>query len=421
VVVGFGSCGIELLNHANLLKNKKVAIIEEKNEGGTCLNTGCIPSKYWLRASHLYKSLPSYKKFGINVEGKISFEEIKSNMLKFVANIRQNLIHKAQSLGIEIIKGGALLLNEHTLQVNDKTITFEKLIIASGSRPIELPHLKFNEKILSTDTFWKSINQNDKIIIVGAGIIGIEVSFMLQPFKIVKSMVDLAPDILSTFHLPEEVKHILKQKIKEMGIKIELATSVKSFANDKVELTNGQIYDNISKVLVAVGRKPNTSWLNNIVKLNDKGYVETNELYQTSSKHIYACGDVVGSNLAHAAMYQMQFILKHMFSLQTSALPLCYPPIIYSDPQIAWCGTFTSEVRTIKFSHNPTSYLYNVGEECFANLYLEEGKVKGILIVHPYASELIHIFLPFINKQLKWENEYFAHPSMSFSFRGFNR
>lgn len=389
-----------------------VLLIERNKLGGICLNVGCIPSKALIEASRSYERLKLLDKIGI----KAKVEEVNWKMIldwkdSVVSKLVMGVGQLCKANNVEIMKGEAEVvgLNELIVKDNQKQIRvkYKRLVIATGSYPVELPEVKFDHNKIINSTDFLSINEIPlELIVVGGGYIGLELGSIAARFGCRVSIVEMLPQLLPGFDL--DVVRLIERNLKKTGMDIFINSTIKKVEyKDKLEAIVDSKGDEkviaADKILVSVGRKPlvNGFGLERIgVKLNERGFINVNDKLFTGLEGIYAIGDVVGMPmLAHKASKEGEIVAEILAGKNVSVDYKCVPSVVYTEPEIAIVGLTENQALESKIE-------YIVGKFPFAAsgraLTMQEtnGFVKviadkrmheilGITIIGPDASNLI--------------------------------
>ncbi len=375
VVIGAGPGGYVAAIVA-AQKGMRVACVEKrKTLGGTCLNVGCIPSKALLHASEQYEN--SIKSNG-NEEWGIRYKEVNldlSKLLKKKLGIVDELtkgidfLFKKNKVTKYIGTAKILSPNEIEIMNNEKAeiINADKIIIATGSESTNLPNINVDEKKIVTSTGALELDKvPEKMIVIGAGIIGLEMGTVWRRLGAEVEVVEYLPRILPG--IDDEIANNFMKILQKQGVKFKLAHSVEKaqIINDKVLLSVKDINKNTHNeleadvALVSVGRKPNTNGLG-LEKLNLKidkhGFIETNENFQTSISNIYAIGDVIkGPMLAHKAEEDGVAAVEIINGEAGHVDYNLVPGIIYTSPEVAVIGKTEEELKAGGIAYNKGTF-----------------------------------------------------------------
>lgn len=420
-IIGSGSAGyVAAIRAAEL--GKKVAIIEHREIGGTCLNRGCIPTKALLKAAEVYSEIKESKTFGINIEN-VSYDTIAIQKRK--AYVVRRLVSGVEFLlkarKIVVKKGTGRLLDEHTLEitngVNNEQIKAKDIIIATGSEPAIIPAFKIDRKNVITSDEALNITKPPKdILIVGAGAIGIEFGTFLSMFGTKVTIVEMMPQVVPTLKdkkIASIVERLLKKKgiIVKTGVKIE-KIEIKGEGNVVSILSNGEAIQT-EKVLVSIGRKFNSDdiGLEKIGIKTEKGRIIVNEKLRTNVSNIYAIGDVVGGLLlAHKAQREGVVVSEIISGKDIKMDYRVVPWAIFSNPEIASVGLTDEEAKQKGIETVIGEFPFTANGKALS-INMTEGEVKvvadkntneviGAQIIGPEASIMIAELALAIEKHL---------------------
>lgn len=409
IVVGGGPAGyVGAIRAAQL--GKKVACVEMERAGGTCLNWGCIPTKSLLRNAELYQLMSKHAgDFGM------SFDNLAFDWSKVVGRSRK--VSERLAGGIEMlfkknkvdyVRGAGSVPKAGVVEVTDKdgnktTLTASKILIATGVVTREMPGFPFNGKsVIGSKQALILSEQPKEIIIVGAGAIGIEFAYFFNAFGTKVTVVEMMPNILPVEDT--EVSVALEKSLTKQGIRILTGTKV-----DKAEVTHKGVKLTVSGkanealeapiALVAIGVSPLLPGGLN-VKLDAKGWIQTNDKYETSVRGIYAAGDIIGPPwLAHVASFEAIQAVEGMFAGKATRKVGHFPGCTYCQPQVASVGLTerAAKEKGLKFKVGKFPFMASgkalaVGEsEGFVKLIFGEphGEILGAHILGADATEMI--------------------------------
>ena len=364
VVIGSGPGGY-VASIVAAQKGMKVASIEKRTTlGGTCLNVGCIPSKAMLHASEQYENavkLNGNKEWGITCKDvKLDLTKLLKKKSGIVEEITKGIDFLYKKNKVSKYIGTAKLLTSNTIEItNDNTkdiIHAENIIIATGSEAAHLPNINIDEKKIVTSTGALELKEvPKKMIVIGAGVIGLEMGTVWRRLGSEVEVIEYLPRILPG--MDNEVAEKFMKILEKQGLNFKLGHAVEStkIVEDKVILSIRDVAkENIEEieadvVLVAVGRKPNTNGLglkNLKLDIDEQGFIKTNSNFQTSINNIYAIGDVIkGPMLAHKAEEDGVAAVEIINGEAGHVDYNLVPGIIYTAPEVAVIGKTEEELK----------------------------------------------------------------------------
>lgn len=357
-VIGGGPGGYLAALRASQLGLKTACIEKRETLGGTCLNVGCIPSKTLLQTTQILAFLKSQgKTLGIDGQLKINFDEMMQRKSEVVKSLTGGIPVQFKKQGVDWLQGTAKLTSPNNISIsNNKSIKATKILIASGSEPVQLPFLPFDEKkVLSSTGALNLKTQPKSMIVIGAGIIGVEIASVFSRLGTQVTLVEMLDHICGD--LDSTIQKYFLPILTKQGLEFHLSTTVKSaeIAKKLVALAiekNGERSTlEAEVVLVAVGRKPYTEnlGLETIgVQKDKRGFIQVNDHFQTSVPSLYAIGDVIeGPMLAHKA-YQEGAAVAEILSGKSSQVDyITIPNIIYTHPEMAACGLTEEQAKQL--------------------------------------------------------------------------
>ncbi|MEN8262116.1 MAG: dihydrolipoyl dehydrogenase [Nitrospirota bacterium] len=390
-----------------------VTVIEESEVGGTCLNWGCIPTKTLIASAEVLHKTRNAKSFGLELEGTISpnIEKIVERKNKVVGTQIKGIRGLFKSWGVNLVEGRGEIVSPKKIKITNKEgstteIETDKIIIATGSKPAQIPVFPFDGKrILSSDHAINPDSIPKSLLIVGAGVIGCEFAFIYKEFGSEVTMVEMMPNAVSTED--EEISAILERELKKNKIKLLKETSVEKVDvkgdGVSVQLSNGKTVE-AEKVLVSIGRAVNSR---NIgleavgVNTGQRGDIIVDSTMQTNVEGIYAIGDVVGGiMLAHLASTEGTVAAENAMGGNSKVNYDVVPAAIFTSPEIGSVGLREKQAvekglkyKVGRFQFRALGKAHAMGE--IVGLFKiiadqETDKILGAHIIGAHASDLIH-------------------------------
>ena len=412
-VIGGGPAGYVCAIRLSQLGLKTACVESRGALGGTCLNIGCIPSKSLLNMSESFHKAKNFSNIGIETgEIKLNLEKMMSNKDSSVSTLTKGVEFLFKKNKVTYIKGVGSFNGKNEIFVkNDKselTIKTDKTIISTGSEPVPLPGVDFDEeRILSSTGALKISKLPKKMVVVGGGYIGLEMGSVWSRLGTEVHVIEFLDHI--TPGLDKEISNEFMKILKKQNIKFELNTKVEKITkNDQgvtIEISNKGSKNKIEAdvVLISVGRKPYTEKLNLEkigVNLDKKGKIKVNKNFETSVKNVYAIGDVInGPMLAHKAEEEGIAVAELIAGQSGHVNYDIIPGVIYTSPEVAYVGKNEEELKEKninykigKFPFMANSRAKAINEpEGFVKILAESttDRVLGVHIIGPHAGEMI--------------------------------
>ncbi len=413
-VIGGGPGGYVCAIRLSQLGLKTACIEFRGSLGGTCLNVGCIPSKNLLNFSENFHKAKNFTNIGIEVgEVKLNLSKMMKNKDKAVADLTKGIefLFKKNKVTYFKGKGSFKSSNEISILADNKetVIQTDKTIISTGSEPVSIPGIDFDEEKILSSTGALSISKlPKKMIIVGGGYIGLEMGSVWSRLGTQVEVVEYLDHI--TPGMDKEISKEFEKILKKQGIKFHLNTKVEKINKNK----NGVSINTLDKsnkkntieadvVLISVGRRPFTKYLNLEkigVQTDKKGMVKVNKSFETNTKNIYAIGDVIdGPMLAHKAEEEGIAVAEIIAGQSGHVNYDVIPGVIYTSPEVAYVGKTEEQLKVNKTNYKVGKFPFLANSrakainepEGFVKILADTktDKVLGVHIIGPHAGEMI--------------------------------
>ncbi|QOI11256.1 dihydrolipoyl dehydrogenase [Blochmannia endosymbiont of Colobopsis nipponica] len=415
VVLGAGPGGYSAAFRCADLGKKVILVENYSNLGGVCLNVGCIPSKTLLHFSKLLREMKLFANYGLVSIDKIqiNFDKLLSWKKKIIDKLAFGLNNMSSLRKIRIIHGYGKFIDSNVLRVESNSdifeIYFDYAIIATGSQSMQLSCISYNDSRIwnSTDAL-KLQKVPDKLLIVGAGVIGLEMATIYSALGSKIDLVEISENLIPI--LDDDIIKIFTKCIRGqfnliLGTKITMVSCKKegifvSMKKNDNLLPDVKLYDGL---LVAIGRTPNSRFLGVDllgVKLDSHGFIVVNKQMCTSLSHIFAVGDVVGQPmLAHKSIYEGHVAAEVIAGLNSYFDPKVIPFVIYTDPELAWVGLTEKIAQEKNISHESAVFPWLASGRAVSSNY-QQGvtkllfdksthKIIGGTVIGTNSSELL--------------------------------
>ena len=415
VVIGGGPGGYVCAIRLAQLGFKTACVESRGSLGGTCLNVGCIPSKNLLNLSENFHKAKNFSNLGIETgQLKLNIEKMMKNKDKAVTVLTKGVEFLFKKNKVTYFKGTGSFKSPNQISIIDDKkketiLEAQKIIISTGSEPVSLPNVKFDEKIVLSSTGALSLNSvPKKMIVVGGGYIGLEMGSVWSRLGSEVHVIEFLDHI--TPGMDKEISKEFMKILTKQGISFHMQTKVESIKNNK---TSAKVFlmdkDGKKKelecdvVLISVGRKPNTKNLNLDsvgVLLDEKKRIKVNKNFETNIKNIYAIGDVIaGPMLAHKAEEE-GIAVAELISGQSGHVNYdVIPGVIYTSPEVATVGKTEEQLKSLgikykvgKFPFIANSRAKAINEpEGFVKILADEktDKILGVHMIGPHVGEII--------------------------------
>ena len=420
-IIGGGSAGL-VLAVAGAKLGKRTALVEKHRIGGDCLWTGCVPSKALLKAAKVATYIRNAEKYGVAAtDGTPDWQRVMAYVrsTQHTIEAEHDNPERFREMGVDVIFGNGHFESTHTFVVEDaesgetRTLKSKKFVISTGSRPLAppIPGLESCD-YLDSETVWELEALPSRLLVVGAGPIGVELGQAFQRLGADVTIVQRSERILTKEDA--DVSEQMCRYLHAEGLTIRLNTNIAAVTQNgdgtKVVLTHreaGRVEQTFDKMLIAAGRAPNVEGLDLDkigVRIGRRG-IEVNSKLQTSVKNIYAAGDVIGHYLfTHVAAFQAQLLLQNIFFPLAKAINYAVVPwTTFCDPEVARCGLTEAEARqkygdvdVFTLDQSDVDRAVAEGEtQGFTKVIARRwsGKILGVHIVGTNAGEVIHEYV----------------------------
>jgi len=441
VIIGGGPGGyLAALRAAQL--GLEVTVVEENKVGGICINVGCIPTKYLLHQTMVFNKLKTSK----NLEGpvqelRLNWQSVQQGRQAVVDRLVKGLEFLLTRNKINIIKGRGKVVGPGQVWVKTEkeelSLTADKIILATGSRPADFPFLRFDGQKVISSTEALSLKEVPKsLLVVGAGAIGLELGSVYQRAGTEVTILEIMPTILpgTDKTSAQRLERILKKQGLKIFTQMKMETAEVSDTQVKlkgVSLTDGKPFEfSAEKVLIAAGRRPNVEdivWDDTLLKKQKGNFLEVNERGETSIPGIYAIGDLVGGKLlAHKAYHDGIVAAENAAGHEARVDYRAVPAAIFTEPELATVGLSQEEAEAqgleIKVGEFPLQAsgraLTMDSTDGLVRIIADKktDEVLGAHILAPHASEMIPVLTMAVARGLKLKDVdsiIYIHPTLS--------
>jgi len=412
VVIGAGPGGYAAAFHAADAGLKTILVDRRERPGGVCLYVGCIPSKALLHVAKLLSDVKDARQFGIRFgDPEIDVGALREWKSKVVDKFTGGLSQLADLRGVEFVQGSATFEDSTTLRLEDNEVSrikFKHAIVATGSRPLGIPGIDLDSDRVVNSTGALELEEiPGNLLVVGGGYIGLELGTVYASLGSKVTVVEMTDGLLPG--VDRDLVRPLARRVENLFESIHLNTRVVALEEAKngidvtLEEKNDKSLLNFDKVLISIGRTPNSEGLgleNINVVIGERGFVQVDDQRRTSIDNIFAIGDVAGQPmLAHKATREGKVVAEVIAGQKTIFDNVAIPSVVFTDPEVAWCGLTESEARSqsreIKVSRFPwaasgRALTLGRGEGLTKAIFdPETTRLLGVGIVGSHAGELI--------------------------------
>ncbi|MEG0260932.1 MAG: dihydrolipoyl dehydrogenase [Lysinibacillus sp.] len=410
-VIGAGPGGYVAAIRATQM-GQKVTIVEREYLGGVCSNVGCIPSKALISVGHRFEQTKHSDAMGVAAqEVKLDWAKVQQFKNGVVSKLVNGVDGLLKGNGIDIVNGEATFVDANTVRViagdNVQTYTFKNAIIATGSRPVEIPAFTFTERVINSTGALSLREVPEKLVVIGGGYIGTELGSVYASLGSQVTIIEGGKDILAGFE--KQLTQIVKKSLKKKGVEVVVGASAKGVEENEggvvvtYEVGGEEKTVEADYVLVTVGRRPNTDnmGLEAIgIQFAERGLLKVDKQCRTSIPNIYAIGDIVsGPQLAHKASYEGKVAAEAISGEKSIVDYVAIPAVCFTDPELATVGFNEEqakakgiEVKVAKcpFAANGRALALNATEGFVKLIARKENDLLiGAQIVGTGASDMI--------------------------------
>ncbi len=405
VIIGGGPAGyVGAIRAAQL--GMRVAVIERDRLGGVCLNRGCIPTKTLLTTTEIL----TFRRSGITLSTGVDLAKLRKRKDEIVTRLVKGIEYLFRKHRIDLIPGEGELIEPNLVKVGGREIVTSRVVVATGTRPLALPHLEFDHRsILTSNDLLDLPFIPDRLLVIGAGAVGLELATIYHRLGSRVTVVEMMDQLLPG--TDPEMASLLKRILERSGLEIILNKRISEPSD----------IEGFDAVLVAIGRSPVLPKSRFEIDLTPNGFVKTGPGFQTNIAGIYAIGDVTGPPLlAHRASHQGMALAQSLAGGEYKLGPV--PGCVFTAPEYAWIGKNESELSNPLVGKFPLRASGRAGSmeamEGLCKVIIDpvSEQVVGAHIISPHASELIGLFSLAIRSGLKateLEHTIFPHPTLS--------
>ena len=403
VVIGAGPGGYAAAFRAADLGKQVLLIDRDPELGGVCLNRGCIPSKALLHISKVMDETSHLEKMGVTYgDPEIDLNVVQTHKNKIVSQLNSGIAQLAKARKVETLQGLASFVSNTELKVKTGTgdipITFNQCIIAAGSTSAMIPGIPSEHpSVLTSRTALDLEDVPERLLVIGGGVIGLEIGQVYATFGSSVSVVEFLPNLLPGTD-PDLVKPLQRKLKKQFELILVSSKVTKAELRGDETLTvtikndNGTTKEIFNKILVSVGRKPNTGLLNieaTDVKVKKDGFIDVDVYQRTSVKNIFAIGDIVGHPmLAHKATHEGK-VAAEVASGHPAAFDVrAIPSVVYTDPEIAWAGLTEINAEENNISYEKGEFSWSASGKATV-MGANQGKTK--ILFDPETKQVLGV------------------------------
>ena len=434
IVIGAGPGGYEAAAHA-AEHGMKVALVEKKALGGTCLNVGCIPTKTLLRSAKALAACHDAKLYGITggAEATLDLKAVQARKRKVVETLQKGIAAMLKKAGVEVIQGAAAFCGPRTLTVGDKTLEAKNILIATGSAPAvpPIPGLKESAKVLDSTSILDLEEKPESLVVIGGGVIGLEFACFFAELGTKVTVVEMLPVIAPV--VDAEISKRLMAGLKKSGVEFNLSCKVTKVDGGTVHFTTeagAATSVTGTWVLNSTGRMPVMQGLC-LEKAGvdaDRRGIKADDTCRTNVPGVWACGDVTGRcQLAHAATREGMVAVNNMLGKSDRMRYNAIPSVVYTHPEVATVGATEEQLQKAGIEYRKSVMpmaiagrflVENEGQSGTVKVLVgkEHGQVLGVHMIGGECGEFIASAAAMVELELRTDDVrgiVFPHPTVS--------
>ena len=406
VVIGAGSGGVRL-SRMSAGRGARVAVVENRYLGGTCVNVGCVPKKLFVYGAHIHDELQDAAGYGWRLNpdhSQFDWPTLVANKNTEIERLNGIYRRLLEGAGVDIVEGTAKLTDAHTVVVGGRTLTAHRIAIATGGWPF-LPNIPGKEHLLTSNEMFYLPQLPGEAVVWGGGYIAVEFAGILAGLGVKTTLIYRGDLLLRGFD--DDVRQFVATEMRKKGVTLRFGVNIESVAPGErgyhLTLSDGSTLDT-GLVMAATGRRPLTDGLGLDalgVALTEQGYIQVNEDFQTSIPSVYALGDVIGTpQLTPVALAQAMVLSRRLYgdgqgTMDYSMIPtavFCQPPIGTVGLTEAEARQRTGNIKVFRTEFRPMKYTMSGRDErCLMKLVVDgdSDKVLGAHMVGADAGEII--------------------------------
>ena len=438
IIIGGGPAGYHAAERAGH-NGLKTALFEKKNIGGVCLNEGCIPSKTLLYSAKLFDNAKTGEKYGLSVENaRLDHKKVIERKNRVVRTLVTGIRSALKKNNVEIFQTEASVkgFSDGVFEIAGGEDLFyaKKILLATGSSPV-IPPIKGidegikNRKVLTSADIFSLETIPEKMVIIGAGIIGLEMASYFNSLGSKVTVMEMTGSVAG--NLDKDLASVLIGNYKKKGVDFKFDAKVTEIGSDHVDFSSGDADNEIEAdlVLVCTGRTPNTNGLGleNIGLKTEKGFIKTDEFCMTGIPGVYAAGDVNGNSmLAHTAYREAEVCINNIQGIDDRMDYRYIPSVIYTNPEIAVVGESedSCEQKGIEYDVVKVPLRFSgrylaeneMGDGICKMLVDKQKRIAGFHMIGNYSSEMIYGLSMMMQNEMKTADilkTVFPHPTVS--------